>query len=829
MVPSRLGVAIVAAAVMAAAMPVLLPSARVDAAGPTSVAAAAANPGTSRAHRGAGTAGIAPALRRSPYLTDVSASTATVNFATDTSSPAPIVAWDVGGTHCAVPGQSVAALKTASFSGALSGTTDYQFKAAISGLSPATGYCYRVTQGGVDLLGTSVSFTTAPSPGASGAFRFAVVGDWGVGSSDEAAVFTQIAATNPAFLMTVGDNVYNSGTQTEYGDLNGGNAFAPAYLPKLGSGTPIFPAQGNHGFSGYTPYLVNFPQDAVTAASGGTYAAQSYCCAAGTSGTHTYSSAWYAFTWGNARFYVLEAAWADGNGGYQGDFTDHWNGPVPGCVPCGQEMTWLQNDLAANASVPLKFAFFHYPLHVDNSHQVSDTYLDGPAALEGVLANGGVQIAFNGHAHLYERNLPQIPGRPLVSYVTGGGGDPLGGVNGCSAFDAYAIGSKSSCHAPKPTSTAQVYHFLDVVVNGGQVTVTPINELGQSFDVQTYTYGGSTGPTAPGAPTNVTAVAGNAAALVGWTAPASNGGSSITGYAATASPGGATCATTSTTCTVGSLSNGTTYTFTVKATNAVGTGPASSPSNAVTPAATATAPGAPTNVTAVAGNASALVGWTAPASNGGSSITGYTATASPGGATCATTSTTCTVGSLSNGTTYTFTVKATNAVGTGPASSPSNAVTPTGLTGPPTFTPTADAYVSSGAKTTNFGTASTLQVGTGPTLHSYLMFDVEGLGFDHVNATLRLWTITAGSGASVHGTTTSWTETGINYGNAPSYGGTVSTVSNFAAGAWISYDVTSLVTANGVVTFAYTSASSTPISFASREDAAHAPQLVITP
>ena len=241
---------------------------------------------------------------------------------------------------------------------------------------------------------------------------------------------------------------------------------------------------------------------------------------------------------------------------------------MPGCVPCGQEMTWLQNDLAANASVPLKFAFFHYPLHVDNSHQVSDTYLDGPAALEGVLANGGVQIAFNGHAHLYERNLPQIPGRPLVSYVTGGGGDPLGGVNGCSAFDAYAIGSKSSCHAPKPTSTAQVYHFLDVVVNGGQVTVTPINELGQSFDVQTYTYGGSTGPTVPGAPTNVTAVAGNASALVGWTAPASNGGSPITGYTATASPGGATCATTSTTCTVGSLSNGTTYTFTVKATNA---------------------------------------------------------------------------------------------------------------------------------------------------------------------------------------------------------------------------------------------------------------------
>ena len=38
---------------------------------------------------------------------------------------------------------------------------------------------------------------------------------------------------------------------------------------------------------------------------------------------------------------------------------------------------------------------------------------------------------------------------------------------------------------------------------------------------------------------------------------------------------------------------------------------------------TATPPGAPTIGTATAGNASALVRWTAPANNGGSAITGY--------------------------------------------------------------------------------------------------------------------------------------------------------------------------------------------------------------
>ena len=58
--------------------------------------------------------------------------------------------------------------------------------------------------------------------------------------------------------------------------------------------------------------------------------------------------------------------------------------------------------------------------------------------------------------------------------------------------------------------------------------------------------------------------------------------------------------------TVSGLTNGTTYTFTVAATNAVGTGPASAASNAVTPTGP-TVPGAPTGVSAVAGNGSATV------------------------------------------------------------------------------------------------------------------------------------------------------------------------------------------------------------------------------
>ena len=97
--------------------------------------------------------------------------------------------------------------------------------------------------------------------------------------------------------------------------------------------------------------------------------------------------------------------------------------------------------------------------------------------------------------------------------------------------------------------------------------------------------------------------------------------------------------------------------------------------------AAATAPGAPGTPSAVAGNASAVVSWTAPTSDGGSPITGYSVTSSPvvappAGCTLVA-ALTCNFTGLANGTAYTFKVKATNAIGTGPASAASAPVTPT--------------------------------------------------------------------------------------------------------------------------------------------------------
>lgn len=89
----------------------------------------------------------------------------------------------------------------------------------------------------------------------------------------------------------------------------------------------------------------------------------------------------------------------------------------------------------------------------------------------------------------------------------------------------------------------------------------------------------------------------------------------------------------------------------------------------------ASAPGAPSDVHATPGNGSAVVSFD-PADANGSSITSYRVTASPGGASATGEGSPITVGGLTNGVTYTFTVTATNGLGTGPTSTPSNAVIP---------------------------------------------------------------------------------------------------------------------------------------------------------
>jgi uncharacterized repeat protein (TIGR02543 family) len=263
-----------------------------------------------------------------------------------------------------------------------------------------------------------------------------------------------------------------------------------------------------------------------------------------------------------------------------------------------------------------------------------------------------------------------------------------------TAYDASG-NEAGSC---KPTSGQRtcVVTGLD---NGSAYTfkvavVTTVGTSAQSVASATAIPAG-----VPSAPANVAAVTSGSNMTVTFDAPADNGGSAITSYAVTSSPSGATCTVgaNATTYICTGLTAGTNYTYSVKAVNSKGQSSASLDSTAVTAVA---APSAPQNVSAVitAGSTtlSATVSFDPPSTDNGSAVISYRVTASPGGATCTVTAPTtyCDIPVLPDRV-YTFTVTATNAVGTSVSSSASletkaaNGIAPT-LVVDPIPAPTGD-------------------------------------------------------------------------------------------------------------------------------------------
>jgi parallel beta-helix repeat protein len=145
-----------------------------------------------------------------------------------------------------------------------------------------------------------------------------------------------------------------------------------------------------------------------------------------------------------------------------------------------------------------------------------------------------------------------------------------------------------------------------------------------------------------------------------------------------------------------------------------------------------------------------------------------------------------------------------------------------------TFTPQADSYVDAANPTTNYGNNSTLRVDGSPVVRSYLRFDVQGVSGGVSSAKLRIF---ANSNHSVGFSArpvsdNSWTETGINDSNAPVPGAVAASTGQLVAGTWYELDVTSLVSGNGLRSFALTTTHTTALSLASKESS-NDPQLVV--
>jgi len=245
----------------------------------------------------------------------------------------------------------------------------------VSGLAPSTQYFYSIGSSAGAIAGDATyHFATAPVPGTATSTRFWVLGDSGTANSDARAVRDAFKTWSGAkladFMLMLGDNAYNDGTDLEYQ-----NAVFNTYPEQLRQ-LPLWPTLGNHdGYSADSgtqtgPYydIFTLPRNAEAG------------------GLASFTEAYYSFDYGNIHFVVLDS--------YDSDRT-----------PGGNMLQWLQSDLAMNDKQWL-IGVWHHPPYSKGSHD-SDAeagLIDMRQNVLPILEAWGVDLVLAGHSHTYERS-----------------------------------------------------------------------------------------------------------------------------------------------------------------------------------------------------------------------------------------------------------------------------------------------------------------------------------------------------------------------------------------------------------------------------------------
>jgi hypothetical protein len=232
--------------------------------------------------------------------------------------------------------------------------------ARLSRLTPGKRYEYTV-QGDSGAL-ASGRFRTAPARASR--FTFAVVGDFGSGTSDETAVASLIDSWHPDFVLTVGDNAYPLGSKGLL-DRDIFNPYAAVMRESV-----WFPALGNHDVKADDgrPELEAF---------------------------HSLGKErWYRFTWGNAAFVVLDS-----------DTT---------VAPGSPQLAFARRALAGSSC--FRFAAWHHPPWEPRGRKLSPGLRRNIVPL---VQKDGIQVVFLGHLHAYARSRPHH-GVVYVAVGTGG-------------------------------------------------------------------------------------------------------------------------------------------------------------------------------------------------------------------------------------------------------------------------------------------------------------------------------------------------------------------------------------------------------------------------
>jgi hypothetical protein len=310
--------------------------------------------------------------------------------------------------------------------------------AEITGLAPATEYCYRVTAGGAELA-SGLTFRTAPDdPDAT--IRFLAFGDYGSGTSAQLEVRDAMEPYRESadFLVTMGDNAYTSGTYSQWQE----RVFEPNQ--HLLTRVPFFPTSGNHDY--YTddgePWLRNLflPENADRVEDVERY---------------------YSMDWGPVHFVGLDSE----DPLYR--ITDDVDGD--------DERDWLRSDLE-RADRPWTIAAVHKPMRSNMIGRGADGMV--LAYLVPTLEEFDVPLVLQGHNHNYERFAPMKNGQPFDAKV-GGTTYVISGGGGASLYE-LEVGKDEL-----QVLGAKTYHFLKGTVDRCTLTVDAVDEDGFVFDTFT--------------------------------------------------------------------------------------------------------------------------------------------------------------------------------------------------------------------------------------------------------------------------------------------------------------------------------------------------------
>ena len=200
--------------------------------------------------------------------------------------------------------------------------------------------------------------------------RFAVVGDFGTGESDEFAIAEQMLETyrksEYEMVLAVGDNIYPNGSARYFV-----KHFEDPFAGLLKEHVKFYAVLGNHDVEEGRKDQLNYP---LFNMSGSNY----YMIGRGN---------------GLVDFFMLDTTAMDAG-----------------------QTTWLEKSLRESRAT-WKIAAMHHPLYSSGKKHGSDVRLR--PILEPLFTRYHVQVVFAGHDHVYERTKPQ---NGIQYFITGAGG-----------------------------------------------------------------------------------------------------------------------------------------------------------------------------------------------------------------------------------------------------------------------------------------------------------------------------------------------------------------------------------------------------------------------